>query len=385
MAESDDSWGAWWEGVKETPVIGSVLGAGEGAITGTIGASGSAVVGAASPVGTHIPDVFPTEEDDDDNDVKQQVADKQEAHNAEEKAQAILRSAGVNQEGINLVLSSPELVQNVLDNPMVAATFAQSYPSGTAQAYNQAAAQYGLENPFHDGTGGGPEGAAFAAAGVPGSSYMTNPNTGGFKLDNGVIVDPTQGIDGVLFPPADATIPGSDAWLNKIQDNWSQDKVEKWRKTLSEWGADISLKGGFDHTFLQTLQMYHKYRYYNRYKVIPLDSATGGVTRKDFDGALDRTILRDEVESWADAIGMNLHEDDLNYLADRVADKAMKIASKRGISPGNAARIAQAKVQNEFEDRPEVSERLESIDDWQMDRGLYDTYVSVAQIVGGTV
>lgn len=275
--------------------------------------------------------------------------------NDSERAARLLRNAGVNEEGIRLFTSSPELVASVINDPMVAISAAQSYPSATASAYSQASQQYGLENTDRltfEGSGGAD---ALAHNVVANKGYVVNPDTGAFKLDNGVIVDPTQGINGILFPPNSPDVEGSDAWFDKVQETWNKQKVESWRKRLVKWGAEIPSSGGFDWDFRNALDQYHRYRYLNRGKVIPIGGGSGATTKKDFDGALDPSILKAEVNGWSREIfGVDLEDDEAQAWAERIAAVALRVANKKGYSPGNAAAVAQTRVQEELMDTPEA-------------------------------
>lgn len=303
----------------------------------------------------------------------------------EKAAEAKLRAAGVSQEGINHVLSSPELIDSVLnDGASTIPLLLSAFPSASASQYDQIGTEFGLGTPSAMLGSGGPEGAMAATLAAQEPYQLSS--SGAREYDNGVRVVPNAGLEGVFYPPNNDSIRGSEAWLLKVQDTWSKAKVSSWRKKLSKMGYEVSANGdGWDWDLRTATDEYYRRFYINGRKPMPL-AQNGGVDRKDFDGLLNPAILRDKVEGWFSDIGIDApHPDDVQYISEKFAHEAMQIARKKGISPGNAAQVAEAKAFDKFQERPDVHARQESMDEYKMKTGLWDTYLSTAQIVAGTV
>jgi hypothetical protein len=84
-----------------------------------------------------------------------------------------------------------------------------------------------------------------------------DPNTGAIMLANGVMVDPSTG---AITYPNDDTVPGSPMWLRKVND-WGEEKVEEWRKSLRKLGYPVGKTGKVDAGFLEQIGSYYNLKY----------------------------------------------------------------------------------------------------------------------------
>lgn len=298
------------------------------------------------------------------------------------QAERKLRAAGVNEQGIQLFTSSPELVQSVIDDPMVAVSAAQSYPSAAASQYAEARSTLGLgdTSTLSFQQYGGAD--ALVAQQIKDQGYVVNPSTGAFEIE-GVVVDPSQGVNGVFLPPNSPDVAGSDAWLDKIQDNWSTAQVNKWRKTLTKWGApDIAEKGGFDHNFLSALQMYHKYRYLNRGKVIPLGPEGGEEPIEVFGDAELRTMVRAQHERlYGDVPGLEPSDAEVEEWAKFIKGAARRLQTKQDMTPEQAATEASFRFQEKYQDNPVARDLEDSRQREEENTELRDGLLSIADFV----
>ena len=300
---------------------------------------------------------------------------------AQVRAERILRNAGVNEEGIRIFTSSPDIAQSVIDDPMVAVSAAQTYPSSAATQYAVAKQELGLGDlsMLQYQQYGGAD--ALVAQQLKEKNYVVNPDTGAFEID-GVIVDPSQGINGVYFPPNSPDIAGSDAWLDKIQDNWNGKRVETWRKTLNKWGADISDKGGFDHEFLNALQMYHKYRYLNRGRVIPLGPAGGEDPVDVFGDSELRVMVRAQHERmYGDVPGLDPSDKEIEEWSSFVKRTARRLQVKKDMTPEQAATEASYRFQEKYADDPVAKDLQDSRVREEENTELRDSLLSIADFV----
>lgn len=293
------------------------------------------------------------------------------------EAVKLLVQAGMDQKSAEGMLAlSPGVGVNILENPAIATTLAENNPSEVKTAYDEY------------NTGFNPLGAPPPGMSMAGFSMTEKPPAGGFqtneqgviRYNNGVIYDPELGKP--LFPPNDPEAIGSEAWLVAIQTAWDASKIQTWRKRLNEFGYDLPVKGDFDLTFKNALRDYHYNRYANGGTPIKLDQA-GGITKRDFGGALDPAVLGGEVEAWfEEAYGDRPSEDEKKFWTDKLAQTAKRIARQQGLEPGAAVAVSHARTQEAFREDPEVQEFARQEEEEEENTELRDSLLSVAQIVG---
>lgn len=175
----------------------------------------------------------------------------------------VLRSKGISEEQIQTFLALAG------DAPQLAAAAEASIPGSETSLYRQAQAQY--PDAVASATSPIPEGGGLMAAFsyVPkGNEYAVGGETGAITYKSGVIADPAT--ESVFFPPNDPTVAGSPAWLRKVQDDWSDEKIEKWRRKLSVAGYQVDPSGGYAKDLKDALEEYHHYRYLNYGKPMKL-------------------------------------------------------------------------------------------------------------------
>jgi hypothetical protein len=158
-----------------------------------------------------------------------------------QKAIRILREFGWNDEGVAMLMSwGNDAAARILETPAVFATPPPQFLVPQS-SYAEALTKYGFEA---DTRPMGPDLWRKYGGVVPGSwspsDYRTN-ETGAVRFNNGVIADPDT--QTVIYPPNDPAVVGSPAWLRKVQDEWSEDKVNAWRHRLREYGYDVAKRG----------------------------------------------------------------------------------------------------------------------------------------------
>lgn len=232
-------------------------------------------------------------------------------------------------------------------------------------------------------------------------NYITAPNQYGFaqnemgwwQSEEGVIIDPTQGEAGVLFPTRDtgidpANVPGSAQWMAKIQDEWSDEKADKWRKMLWDQGYSAaglqSDKGGMGHDLVGALRTYHLNRYLSGGKVTPLmpTAATGNAAAVR--ETIDKVALMEMVKPWGEvAFGEELSEDEAAYFANKNADLQIELARKHPEwSLAQVQESAEIRTQKEFMETPGVKGAMRDAEEDEMDDSLRESIVSIAQLSG---
>ena len=222
--------------------------------------------------------------------------------------------------------------------------------------------------------------------------YAQN-DQGWWRSEEGAIVDPSAGPDGVLFPPPSAdvdpsTIPGSPQWLAKIQDEWTDEKANKWRQQLWSQGYQAvglqSDKGGMAHDLVEALKEYHYRRYLSGGSVTPIaplqDMGADKVRLKD---VYDPVALKDDIKAWGQIpFGEDLADDEANYFADRVLDVAQRLMKDKGWEAGRALEGAGLRVSKQFEKAPGVKGAIQDVEEDEMDESLRESIVSISQLGG---
>lgn len=283
----------------------------------------------------------------------------------------LLRQAGVREDKIAELQANPSMVALIRANPDLVQRLAQQFPADYAITYYEARTQAGFgQSPAEQFTSGGPDAMARNIA----ESGPTSSATGAVQYPGGVIVQDGQ----VFFPPTDASIMGSPAWMQQIP-TWDEAKRETWAKTLKKMGyidsAQVDLK-----TFTDALGEYAKNRYlYGGGNPVDLSQGSQNVTRDDFGGILDPAVLDSEVRSYHQEIyGANDEpsEEELKRGRERLAKIALRLARNKDMDPADAASVASARVQKQFRNDP-AQQKWQDLE--ETDTSLHDSFVSLFQ------
>lgn len=217
---------------------------------------------------------------------------------------------------------------------------------------------------------------------APGPGGAIRNEQGWLLYPNGVIVTDSE----VLYPTQahgvdPAEIAGSQAWAQKIQDTWSDEKANQWRKTLAGQGYDVATSGGMAHDLLTALGQYHQTRYANGGRVIPLSpggTQPGELKIKD---VVDPVALREEVKSWGQVpFEEDLDDDTADYFANAVMETARRLMKEKGWDASRAVEGAGVRVQKKFLKDENVAGAIEDAEDDEMDESLRESIVSIAQV-----
>ncbi len=286
---------------------------------------------------------------------QQNLAAKRTDHQTD--VDVLLRSVGVADAQRAMILMSPTLVDQIVRHPELAQSYARLYPAGGALfEYPTALQQYGFSAQSSPQTGES-GGADAMAANLAATEWRTSA-AGKLMSPDGVLVDPATG--DVVFPN-DPDLAGSPLWMSQVY-KWDDTKVAYWRKELAKTGYLEDAKGGITPEFIGALGQYH----YNRYlfgggQPVALESTNVKIHRRDFDGLLDPAVLQGEVKQWlTQAYGDEGTESEQKYWSDRVAQKALALARRKGYSPTSAASVAASKVQQDFLDSPSAKAALDN-------------------------
>lgn len=272
--------------------------------------------------------------------------------NLEAQARRILHSAGVDPDVIEETLAEGKasVAQRIVDDPQAAPALAAKFPARSISEYEQAREAFGFEGGVTADTFAGAGGAdAMARNAIVKKGYQTN-ESGALLYENGVIADPSS--RNVYFPANDESVPGSFAWLENVQEEWDEEKINEWRKRLSQYGYDISDSGPIDQVFLTTLQAYHRDRYLNGGKAVPLDASRAGKTGEDriFDPAQLRNAIRQKFRvDWGD----DPSEAELESWEKFTRTWARKMV-QQGYSPEQAGMAAEERFIEKFESDPKL-------------------------------
>lgn len=214
-------------------------------------------------------------------------------------------------------------------------------------------------------------------------------STGKMLYPNGVIYDPAT--KQTLYPPRiqdQAQMAGSDAWLREVQDKWSDDKAEEWRKKLWDDGYDSILKsekGGWGSDLVDALAEYHYRRYANGGKVQPM---TPGGKKEDVKQLIrdtyDPVMLRDEVKAWGDVpFGESLTDEESDYFADKVIEVAARLAKQNpDWTVDQIQEGAKGRVFKRFTEDPQVKGLIKEQEDQEVSYKIRDSVVSLSQALG---
>lgn len=272
--------------------------------------------------------------------------------------QMLLQAAGVAPEQVAALVMSPTIVDQIIRHPELAQNYARLYPAGGVYDYATATQQFGFGSDLslQSGESGG---ADALAANLAATQPMTSA-TGAIRFPDGVLFNPALGPGGVVFPN-DANVAGSGLWMAEVY-KWDEAKIKYWRKELAKTGYLEDAKGGLTPDFVEALRTYHVNRYvYGGGQPVSLEGTNAKTTRRDFDGLLDPAVLQGEVKQWlTQAYGDEGTESEQRYWADRVAQKALALAQRKGYSPSSAASVAASKVQQDFLDSPSAQAAVDN-------------------------
>ena len=264
-----------------------------------------------------------------------------------------LRDAGVDEAMISMMLvdeSTAAAINNY--TPEQLKGIAGAAPSESTNQWIQAREAYGFTawpEPLS------PLLTRAAGVGTPDlfdKGYIVS-DEGAIQFKNGVIANPDTG---ELFYPPGESVKGSSTWLREIQDKWSQDKINNARAMLIDngYGEQFSIgpKGGFDQNLLMALSEFHKARYLNFGKPVPL--TTMGEERARLGEIISKPEIRNEVRAWfREGFGDDPSDAELEW-AVKGMQRIFRKQQKKGVEPERAAGIAGARMQEKFFENPQV-------------------------------
>jgi hypothetical protein len=218
---------------------------------------------------------------------------------------------------------------------------------------------------------------------VPKKGGYIESDSGKRLYDSGAIYDPATGT--TLYPASSdqaASVPGSDAWLQQIQESWDEDKVNEWRQKLSEQGYQVAESGAWAADLSTALSQYHTNRYANGGKAIPLVPGGDVATREAIRKQVDFVTLKEEAKAWGQVpFGEDLDERTADYFAERIVTKMTELARKHPAWTYEQVEAgANIRVQKEFVKAPGVKGALRDAEDDEMDETLRDSIVSISQL-----
>jgi hypothetical protein len=256
---------------------------------------------------------------------------------------------------LRLVLADPGFV-DIMNGPSAEGYMAglkKQFPKRAITVYEQARQELGFQGPFpHPDPHVSPE--ITRIEGYKVRDYEISAENGAIRFRNGVIVDPSIGPEGVTFPDNE-NVPGSPVWLTRAQQTWDKPQILQQRQELYEMGylpKDAVDRPVFDVQLRDTLEMFHRYRYLNLGKPVPLgppQGDTGGDTL-DF-GELRASIENDVTGHFREVFGDDPSDAEKKRWTDFVVNTAMKLQS-RDLDAGVAGTEARARFQQRLEQHP---------------------------------
>lgn len=285
--------------------------------------------------------------------------------------QILLKQAGVRDTKIAELVANPSMVALIQSNPDLVNELAKKFPADYAINYYEQRTALGLGmSPEEQFTSGGPDAMARNIA----TSGPTTSASGAIEYPGGVIVADGQ----VLFPPNDASVMGSPAWMATIP-SWDEAKKEKWAETLNQMGYLDSKKVDLV-TFTDALASYHSNRYiYGGGKAVDLSAGSQGVKKADFGGLLDPAVLDTEVRSYHQEIfgpDDEPSEEELKRGRQFLSRTALRLARNKDMAPTDAAQVASARAQERFRADP-ATRKWQDLE--ETDTGLHDSFVNLFQ------
>lgn len=219
--------------------------------------------------------------------------------------------------------------------------------------------------------------------------YVVAPS-GRLLYANGVIADPETG--DVFYKPG-SVVAGSPAWRLKVQEEWSDKEANAWRKRLLKFGyipqGGLAEKGGVSHDLLAALSMYHKARYTNYGRALPITAGQGEADAS----SIDKMALKQQIKTWGQVpFGEDLEDKETEWLSDRVIEVAQRLARKRGLTFGEAlgkpstdesgATGAFLRVEKQFAEQPQVAALLQEQEDQEVSYKIRDSLIGVSGLLG---
>lgn len=222
-----------------------------------------------------------------------------------------------------------------------------------------------------------PLGPVYPYKGKGSEVFSTSPS-GKIIFQNGVIADPTN--SQVLY--GTLTAPGSPLWLSKVQEEWDQATIKKWRSTLADQGYEVSATGGWARDLVIALQNYHHNRYLNFGKAIPETPGGKGNIKNLVKDAIDPVVLKEEVKAWGQVpFEEELDPQTADYFADRIIQVATKLAKKNPTwTMEQIQGGAQTRVQKEFIETPGVGSALREAEHDEASTKIRESLVGIAQL-----
>lgn len=284
---------------------------------------------------------------------------------------ALLRGAGVDPAKIAEIQANPSYMLMLQNSPELIDRLAQQFPAAYAINYYQQRQAMGFGMEPVD-TEFNPEVRAHRQFAAPTTA------TGAQEFEGGVIVDFASGT--VAFPPNDASLMGSPAWMAQIP-RWSDEQKQTWAKTLKQNGYIDSLKVDLV-TFTDAMALYHKNRYlYGGGEPVDVSAGKAGITKDDFGGILDPAVVDTQVIAYHKEIyGANDEPsaEELKRGREFLTRTAMRIARNRDLAPADAADVAKARLQERVLADP-VTRKWQELE--ETDTSLHDSFVNLFQVL----
>jgi hypothetical protein len=207
---------------------------------------------------------------------------------------------------------------------------------------------------------------------VGAKGFSVHPDTGWIQYANGVLVNPSQGAAGVVFDPT-STAPGSPNWIRSIQDKWSDEKIDEWKKRLVEFGyltKDQAKPKGIDQDFLDGIAAFHRSRYANFGKAVPTSLAgIPGTEAEEFELTardFQAQIRNDVREQYRRIYGRDPSDAEVEEWArftTRQASQTQRRFERRGATPSSALSLAAAESEELLVERLEGTPQAQYLQD----------------------
>lgn len=282
---------------------------------------------------------------------------------------ALLQTAGVDPQKIAEIQANPSYMLMIQNDPSLIERLAQQFPAAYQINYYEQRQAMGLGMEPVD-TELSPEVRAHQRFAAPVSP------TGAQEFPGGVIVDfATQT---VAFPPNDASLMGSPAWMAQIP-RWSDEQKQEWARTLKQNGYIDSLKVDLV-TFTDAMALYHKNRFlYGGGQPVDLSVGAKKTTKAEFGGLLDPAVLNSELRPiLLELFGDEPSEEELKRFREPFTRIAMKLVRTQDMVPADAASVASARIQERIMQDPGTQKWLEKE---ETSSGLHDSFVNLFQVL----
>jgi hypothetical protein len=286
----------------------------------------------------------------------------------------LLHNADVSDLKIQEIQANPSNVALIKAHPELVERLAAQFPASYAISYYDQRSQMGFGDIAQADTltSGGADALAHTAA----SQATSTSPTGAIEYPGGVLVDPATGV--ITYPPNNPSLLGSPAWIASVP-TWSESKMASWTQTLKQMGYIESKKVDLK-TFTDALREYHNNRYlYGGGKAVDLSQGQQGISRQDFGGILDPSVVDTEIRPWfQETYGDDPSDAELEGLRKVITKTAMRLARHKDMAPADAASVASARAQEKFLDDP-ATQKWKDLQ--ETDTSLHDSFVNLFQVL----